>query len=105
MDGTPLLSGLSCEKTELLCSRSRPKQRYNISMNVRPDDVFCKAEPFAGKLGTMMHHNKLKCQTERLVYDLQGHGQSQTMTIAIVFTELLNQIKSKQTGQTLIVTL
>ena len=51
-------------------------------MNVRPDGIFWTAEPFASKPRMMMHHHKLECKTNRLVYYLQGHSQS--MTIAVV---------------------
>ena len=51
---TPSWAELSCEKTGLLCSRSRSQQRQKISMNVCLDVIFWTAEPFASKPAMMM---------------------------------------------------
>ena len=56
------------------------------------------AEAVASKFGMMMHHHKLESRARKLVFYLQCHGYNQNMTVAIIFIELLNQVKCKQNG-------
>ena len=52
-----------------------------------------------------MHYHKLNCHAERFCLLSSGHGYSQSMTVSVVSIELLRQIRCKQDGDTLIVTL
>ena len=60
----------------LLCSRSRSQQHFKMSMNVCLD-IFWITEPFATKLGTVMHHHEPDCCSKRSVCGLQGQGHSE----------------------------
>ena len=62
---TTLWAGVSCGKIGLLCSRSRSRQRFKMSVTVCPDNIFRTAEHFVTKLGMMMQHHEPECHAEK----------------------------------------
>ena len=65
------------EKNGLLYSRSRSQQRFKMSVNVCPDDIFWILEHFVTKLGVVMQHHKPECPVKKLDYCIQGQGHSE----------------------------
>ena len=65
-----------------------------MSLNICSDKIFLTAKHFVAKLGTVMHCHEPYYRGERLVYCLQGQGQSmgtcdQNMTAAAISFNLL----------------
>ena len=86
---------MSCVKFGLLHSRLRSQQRFRMSVNVCPDEIFWTAEHFAIKLGVVMQHHAPECHAEKkIVRYFQGGGHSegsydQNMTLSTLSSELL----------------
>ena len=70
---------MSYEEIELLCSGSRLRQSFKMSMTVYPDAVFENAEPFTAKHSMVMHHHESDCLPKILVCCLQGQGHSERL--------------------------
>ena len=75
----------------LLRSRSRSQQRFEILMNVCPDDIFWTTEYFVTKPGTVMQHHKPECHAEKLVpcVQCQGHSDGDAASWARVLCGIL----------------
>ena len=58
---------MSYEEIRLLCSGSKSRQNFKLSVNVCLDGIFWIAEPFTTKLGMVMHHYEPDCLSNRLV--------------------------------------
>ena len=93
-DSTLSSARVSYEEIGLLCSGSRSRQNFKMSMTVYPDAVFWNAEPYTTKLGTLMHHHEPNSLSKILVCCLQGQGHSeglyyQNITLTTISSELL----------------
>ena len=89
-DSTLSSAKVSYEEIGLLCSGSRSRHNFKLSMTVYPDAVFWNAEPYTTKLGTVMLHHEPNCLPRILVCCLQGQGYSEVfmspkMTLWYVF--------------------
>ena len=47
-----------------------------MSINVHLDNVLSTAQPFATKLGMVMHHHGQECHVKRLICYIKGQGHS-----------------------------
>ena len=68
--------GVSCKKIDLLFSRSKSLQEL---IWPKYDNFYCTfwtADPFATKLGLIVHYYKAECFMEKLVCYVQGQGHS-----------------------------
>ena len=70
-----LEAGVSCENIWLLCWRLRSQRKFNMSVNVCPDDIFWTVEHFLTKLGMFMQHHKPGCHAK----DKQENGSPSSM--------------------------
>ena len=76
----------------LLRSRSRSQQRFKMSVNVCPDDIFSMclivsalyllncSTTFVIKLGVVMYYHEAMCHAEKLVHYFQCQGHSEGLT-------------------------
>ena len=71
--GTSASAGLAC-KPWIAVFKVKATAIVKISICVRPEGIFWTAECFASKPDMMIHHHKLDCHAERLIFYLQGHG-------------------------------
>ena len=69
-------AGVSCKKICLLFSRSRSKQGLVWSKYDSFYCIFRIADPFATKLGLMVHYHKPECLMKKLDCCVQGQGHS-----------------------------
>ena len=67
---------VSCKKISLLSSRSRSQQGLIWSKCDSFYCIFLTADPFATKLGLIVHYHKPECIMKKLDCCVQGHGHS-----------------------------
>ena len=79
---------MSCKTFGLLFSRSRLQQGL-----IRKYDsfyyIFWTADPFATKLGLIVHYHKPECLMEKLECCVQGQGHSKSLIVSECFIESL----------------
>ena len=90
----------------LLHSRSRIQQKFKMSANVCPDDIFWTTEYFVTKPGMVMQHHKPECRVEKFVHCVQCQGHSkglynQNMTVSVVSSILLVTAKVQNVSECL----
>ena len=83
------------QKDDLIFSRSGSLQELIWSKYENFCSIFWIADPFATKLGLIVHYQKLKCFMEKSDCCVQGQGHSrilecQWMFVQMIFSELLN---------------
>ena len=60
----------------LLCWRPGSQQRFKISLNVFPGDIFWIIQPFVAKHGLVFHHHGPECLVKRLFCYHQGQSSA-----------------------------
>ena len=63
-------------KIALLCWRPGSQQRFKISLNVFPGDIFWTIQPFVAKHGLVFHHHGPVCLVKRLFCYHQGQSSA-----------------------------
>ena len=89
---------MSCKKIDLLFSRSGFAIFTARAHMIKIWQFYCifwTADPFAAKLGLILHYHKPECFMEKLDCCAQGEGHSKIlkydwMFVQIIFSELLN---------------
>ena len=85
----------------LLCSRSRLQQRFEMSVNVCPDDIFWIIEDFVTKFGMVMqHHQPVSCKICFVVVAIfkvkvTARAYDGSMTLSSIFSELFDSLATK----------
>ena len=77
---------VSCEKTGWLSSRSRSQQGLRWSKYDSFYYIFWTADPFANRLGLMVHYHRLAYLMKKLVCCVQGQGHSKTSKCQWLFS-------------------
>ena len=67
---------MSCKMIDLLFSRSRSQQELILSHFDSFFHIFRTDDPFANKIGLIVHHHKLECLMEKLDCCDQGQDHS-----------------------------
>ena len=81
------------EKNGILHSGSRSLQELILSKYNNFYCIFCITDPFATKLGLIVHYYKLECFMEKLNCCGQGHSiilKCQWMFVQMIFSKSLN---------------
>ena len=87
--------GVSCQKVGLVFSRSRSQQGLIWSKYDSLYYIFWTADPFATKLGLIIHYHKPECFMKKLDGCVQGQGHSrmtecQWTLVQMISSESLN---------------
>ena len=91
---------VSCKRIGLLFSRSRSQQGLIWSKYVSFNYSLWTADPFATKLGLIVHYYKSECLMNKLdcFVQVQDHGKiskCEWMFVQMIFSELLNLFATK----------
>ena len=80
---------VSCKKIDLPLSRSRSLQELTWSKCDNFYCIFWTADPFATKLGLIVHYHKLECFMEKLDCCVQSQGHSKISKYLWIFVQMI----------------
>ena len=83
-------AGVSCKKIGLLFSRSRSQQGLICSKYDSFYYIFWTVDPFATKMGLVVHYHKPKCLMEKLECCVQGQGHHKISKCHWMFVQMIS---------------
>ena len=81
--------GVSCKKIDLLFLRSRAQQELIWSKYDNFYCIFWTADPFATKLGLIVHYHKPECFMEKFDCCVQGQDHSKILKCQWMFVQII----------------